>query len=64
MSGLDNSDDNTLSTASFGVYSFHQRTHSRVFNSSLGDSGFDVDWHYNPVHNYASPRIRIAVVDD
>lgn len=70
-SAFDNSFNNSLTPARFtidesalsGVYSFNLHAHSRAFNPAGGDSGFDADWHYNPVYNWRHPHIQIAVVD-
>lgn len=71
MSALDNSFNNTLNpvlyrlaaTANSGVYTFSLNAHSRAFSPAGNDSGFNLDWHYNPVYNWRHPRLHIAVVD-
>ena len=70
-SAFDNSFNNSLTPSTFiigagaqsGVYSFHLRAHSRAFNPSGGDAGFNADWHYNPVYNWAHSDMQIAVID-
>jgi hypothetical protein len=70
-SAFDNSYNNALTpfrytidaSALSGVYGFHLTSHSRAFNPSGGDAGFNLDWHYNPGPNRAYANLQFAVVD-
>jgi hypothetical protein len=46
-----------------GAYSFFLVAASRAFNPSGGDGGALADWNYDPVYNYVTPMLPVAVVN-